>query len=214
MDQQKSCLLKLASKKRRGKDAHMFFSLIYFFASFSIFYIPHNYVILQAVPHAIPQTQSAFYPHRLFLTTSRHFLQTNLLVTKLRLLRRFNFGSHLLTSMFDGLFRNRLIVFAFRDHYLQTNFWQRIQSTTDMPLCSCDRTFSSPEPVVSWPNQADWLWGRECCSYKTAVTAIHSSASFPRSYLFLPQKTLGCRAKVNFLRSFSLAALLTALKLR
>ena len=100
----------------------MFFSLIYFFAPFSIFYIPHNYVILQAMPHAIPPTQSAFYPHRLFLTTSRHFLQTNLLVTKLRLLRRFNFGSHSLTSIFDGLFRNRLIVFAFRDHYLQTNF--------------------------------------------------------------------------------------------
>ena len=139
----------------------MFFSLIYFFVPFSIFYILHNYVILQAVP---PQTQSAFYPHRLFSTTSRHFLQTNLLVTKLRLLRRFNFRSHLLTSIFDGLFRNRLIVFAFRDHYLQTNFCQRIQSTTDMPLCSCDRTFSSPEPVVSWPNQADWLWGRECLS--------------------------------------------------
>ena len=192
----------------------MFFSLIYFFAPFSIFYIPHNYVILQAVPHAIPPTQSAFYPQRLFLTTSRHFLRTNLLVTKLRLLRRFNFGSHSLTSIFDGLFRNRLIVFAFRDHYLQTNFCQRIQSTTDMPRCSCDRTFSSPEPVVSWPNQADWLWELECCSDETAVPAIHSSASFPRSYLFLPQKTLGCRAKANFLRSFSLAALLTALKLR
>ena len=64
MDQQKSCSLKLAPKKRRGKDAHMFFSLIYFFAPFSIFYITHNYVIPQAVPHAIPQTHSAFYPHR------------------------------------------------------------------------------------------------------------------------------------------------------
>ena len=64
MDQQKSCSLKLAPKKRRGKDAHMFFSLIYFFAPFSIFYIPHNYVIPQAVPHAIPQTLSSFYPHR------------------------------------------------------------------------------------------------------------------------------------------------------
>ena len=43
---------------------HMFFSLIYFFAPFSIFYITHNYLILQAVPRAIPQTHSAFYPHR------------------------------------------------------------------------------------------------------------------------------------------------------
>ena len=60
MDQQKSCSLKLAPKK----DARMFFSLIYFFAPFSIFYIPHNYVIPQAMPHAIPQTHSSFYPHR------------------------------------------------------------------------------------------------------------------------------------------------------
>ena len=41
------------------------FSLIYFFKSFCIYYIPHNYVIPQAMPHAIPQTHSAFYPHRL-----------------------------------------------------------------------------------------------------------------------------------------------------
>ena len=46
----------------------MFFSLIYFFAPFSIFYIPHNYVILQTMPHAIPQTRSAFYPHRIWYT--------------------------------------------------------------------------------------------------------------------------------------------------
>ena len=46
----------------------MFFSLIYFFAPFSIFYIPHNYVILQSMPHAIPQTRSAFYPHRTWYT--------------------------------------------------------------------------------------------------------------------------------------------------
>ena len=52
-------------QKRRGNDARMPFSLIYFFAPISIFYIPHNYVIPQAMPHAIPQTHSAFYPHRL-----------------------------------------------------------------------------------------------------------------------------------------------------
>ena len=40
------------------------FSLIYFFAPVSIFYILHNYVIPQAMPHAIPQTHSAFHPHR------------------------------------------------------------------------------------------------------------------------------------------------------
>ena len=33
------------------------FSLIYFFGSFFVYYVPHNYVI--------PQTPSAFYPHRL-----------------------------------------------------------------------------------------------------------------------------------------------------
>ena len=45
----------------------MLFILIYFIAPFTIFYIPHNYVIPQAVPHAIPETHSAFYPHRRFI---------------------------------------------------------------------------------------------------------------------------------------------------
>ena len=44
----------MGAKKRRGKDALMFFSLIYFFAPFSIFYILHNYFIPQAMPRAIP----------------------------------------------------------------------------------------------------------------------------------------------------------------
>ena len=37
-----------------------------------------------------------FFFAALFLTTSSHFLQTNLLVTKLRLPRRFSFGYYLL----------------------------------------------------------------------------------------------------------------------
>ena len=49
---------------RNIKKAAAIFSLIYFFESFCICYIPHNYVILQAMPHAIPQTHSVFYPHR------------------------------------------------------------------------------------------------------------------------------------------------------
>ena len=40
------------------------FSFSYFFKSFCLYYVPHNYVIPQAMPHAIPQTHSAFYPHR------------------------------------------------------------------------------------------------------------------------------------------------------
>ena len=60
----KQLLTQIGAKKRRGNDACMPFSLIYFFAPISIFYIPHNYVIPQAMPHAIPQTHSAFYPHR------------------------------------------------------------------------------------------------------------------------------------------------------
>ena len=32
--------------------------------------MPHNYVIPQAMPHAIPQTHSAFYPHRV----TRHYV--------------------------------------------------------------------------------------------------------------------------------------------
>ena len=39
-------------------------SLIYFFQSFSIYYIPHDYVTPQAMPRAIPQIHSSFYPHR------------------------------------------------------------------------------------------------------------------------------------------------------
>ena len=57
-------LTQIGANKRRGKDARMFFSLIYFFAPFSIFYISHHYVIPQAIPPAIPQTHSSFYPHR------------------------------------------------------------------------------------------------------------------------------------------------------
>ena len=48
-----------------GAKKGAIFTLIYFFESFCIYYIPHNYVIPQAMPHAIPQTDSAFYPHRL-----------------------------------------------------------------------------------------------------------------------------------------------------
>ena len=51
------------------KDA--LFSLIYFFGSFCIYYIPHNYTIPQAMPHAIPQTHSAFYPHRSYINELR-----------------------------------------------------------------------------------------------------------------------------------------------
>ena len=58
-------------QKRRGNDSRMPFSLIYFFAPIFIFYIPHNYVIPQAMPYAIPQTHSSFYPHRYFFFRSR-----------------------------------------------------------------------------------------------------------------------------------------------
>ena len=60
----KQLFTQIGAKKRGGNDPRMPFSLIYFFAPISIFYIPHNYVIPQAMPHAIPQTHSAFYPHR------------------------------------------------------------------------------------------------------------------------------------------------------
>ena len=43
-------------QKRRGSDARALSCLIYFFAPFPIDYIPHNYVIPQAMPHAIPQS--------------------------------------------------------------------------------------------------------------------------------------------------------------
>ena len=45
------------------------FSLIYFFGSFCVYYILHNYVIPQAMPHFIPQIHSSFYPHRFSVET-------------------------------------------------------------------------------------------------------------------------------------------------
>ena len=52
-----------AKKKTRQRRAYDFlFNL--FLCAISIYYIPHNYVIRQAMPHAILQTHSAFYPHR------------------------------------------------------------------------------------------------------------------------------------------------------
>ena len=48
----------LASKKGA------IFTLIYFFKSFCIYYNPPNYVIPQAMPHAVPQAHPPFYPHR------------------------------------------------------------------------------------------------------------------------------------------------------
>ena len=49
-----------------GTKKGAIFSLIYLFKSFCIYSIPHNYVIPQAMLHAIPQTHSSFYPHRFF----------------------------------------------------------------------------------------------------------------------------------------------------
>ena len=66
----------LASKKGT------LFSLIYFLGSFCIYYIPHNYVIPQAMPHDIPQTHSAFYPHRLLWQSSKSkwTMKTNFII--------------------------------------------------------------------------------------------------------------------------------------
>ena len=55
-----------ASCELIGAKKGAIFSLIYFFNSSCIYYITHNYVIPQAMPHAIPQTHSTFYPHRRF----------------------------------------------------------------------------------------------------------------------------------------------------
>ena len=55
---------KAAAWELIGAKKGAIFSLIYFFKSFCIYYIPHNYVIPQAMAHAIKQTHSAFYLHR------------------------------------------------------------------------------------------------------------------------------------------------------
>ena len=66
-----------------GTKKGAIFSLIYFFKSFCIYYIPHNYVIpqamLHAIPqamlHAIPQTHSSFFPHRFFKVMRRRITE-------------------------------------------------------------------------------------------------------------------------------------------
>ena len=59
----KRWLTQIGAKKKARKQARMLSCLIYFFGPFSIYYILHDYVIPQAMPHAIPQTHSSFYPH-------------------------------------------------------------------------------------------------------------------------------------------------------
>ena len=62
---EKRLLLQIgARKKKRGRDVRMLSRLIFFFAPFSTYQISHNYVIPQAMPHAIPETHCAFCPHR------------------------------------------------------------------------------------------------------------------------------------------------------
>ena len=82
LSQQSGCFFKFVPKKsptknRRSRDAYDFlFNL--FLCAISLYYIPHNYVIpqtmphaiSQAMPHAISQTHSSFYPHRV-ITSSR-----------------------------------------------------------------------------------------------------------------------------------------------
>ena len=67
------CVCKLIGAKNGA-----LFSLIYFFGSFCVYYIPHNYVIPQPMPHAIPQTHSSSYTHRTLPTIhcrSQHCLE-------------------------------------------------------------------------------------------------------------------------------------------
>ena len=68
LDRKSGCSFKLATKKKkkaRKRRAHASpLNFFFFFAPFSICQISHNYVIPQAMPHAIPQTHSAFCPHR------------------------------------------------------------------------------------------------------------------------------------------------------
>ena len=54
-----SSVCKLIGAKKGGN-----FQLIYFFGLFCAYDILHNYVIPWAMPHATPQTHSAFYPQR------------------------------------------------------------------------------------------------------------------------------------------------------
>ena len=65
LSQQSSFSFKFVPRNNRllKKDAADFLFNLFLYA-ISIYYIPHNYVIRQAMPHAILQTHSALYPHR------------------------------------------------------------------------------------------------------------------------------------------------------
>ena len=108
-----SCSLELAPQKRRSKEARMFFSLIYFFAPFSIFYIPHNYVISQTMPHAIPQSHSAFYPHRNF--NMKTYGQRAFSVAAPRLWNKLPFEIRACSDV--NLFKSKLKTFLFKKAY-------------------------------------------------------------------------------------------------
>ena len=64
LDRKSGCSFKLATKKESAEETCACFPVEFFFSPFSICQISHNYVIPQAMPHAIPQTHSAFCPHR------------------------------------------------------------------------------------------------------------------------------------------------------
>ena len=91
MDQQIDCSLKLAPKKARQRRAHAFLMNFFLCAIFHKLLIPHNYVILQAKPHAIPQTLSVFYPQFLEETG---FLVGYYKITKQKFVFRFLQHNH------------------------------------------------------------------------------------------------------------------------
>ena len=63
IEKAKCSYIKIGAKKRRTLQ------LIYFFESFRKYRISHNYAMPQVMPHAIPQTHAAFYPHRMSVWT-------------------------------------------------------------------------------------------------------------------------------------------------
>ena len=126
-------------------------------------------------------------------------MQTNLPVRKLRLPRCFSFGCFLLQYSMD-FFRNLLIVmFLFSGIIICRQFFAK--EFNPRQICRADHVFvhSRPQsPSFLGQISAEWLWGREWCSYATPSCPRYPQFSLVPKVLYLPSSKdprLSCKGK-------------------
>ena len=170
---QSSCSLKLAPQRGATK---MLFSFICFFAPFSIFYIPHNYVLPQAMPHAIPQTHSSFYPHRCrsygeFWQLARQSVSQSVSQSRAKVSTGFTIVSGLAVAAFDlvyyslsvlqfvfvlDIIRSRHKASKSGDRFVCNTYIVRIQSTGDSFRGFSDVRYGRCRNGQSWRWSGCW----------------------------------------------------------